>query len=258
MSTVAKAFACRSRTVVLALLVLVAVSGVASNGRAGASSALRLRHNIAPNPNYIVACVDGGPMSRKCVSQTVRAINAARALEGTRKLRLPRNYRRLTVAEQVFVVIDLERVDRGIRPIEGMVASMNRSATLFAQLEIDPHPVTFLLQSLGVHRYRSLYARDYGALAADYEWMYDDGYSPTGRTNIVCPYRGAPGCWSHRTAILDRFNGLPLLMAGTGGAKGAGGTNTVTAIMTGGYGSAPRFTYRWSQALAHGADRHGR
>lgn len=242
---------------VIGLIALVAGVAVAAAEPAGAVTA---RHNIKPHPNFIVACVDDGPMSHTCISQTVKAINYARAREGVRRMVLPTNYRRLSIPEQVFVIVDLERVDRGVRPLRGMESTMNQEAKTAAEAQVDPHPATFYLQSVGVHKYRTVYGRDYGALAADYEWMYDDGYSPGagGTTNIVCPSPGASGCWSHRVAILDRFKGLPLLMAGTGDGNGVGGTNSVTAILTGGYGNAPHFTYRWSEARIHGADDHKR
>lgn len=36
---------------------------------------------------------------------------------------LPSNVQRLTTAEQLFVVIDLERVDRGLAPYLGLTAN---------------------------------------------------------------------------------------------------------------------------------------
>lgn len=217
-------------------------------------------HNLKPNPDYLPACVEQGPNSHRCISQSVAAIENARARESMRRHRLvlPRNYASLTAPEQEFVVIDLERVDRGIRPIRGLVSTLNTAAGGSAHAELDPHPATLLLQRLGVHRYRSVWADDYGALSADYEWMYDDGYSGANTTNAGCRYPGAPGCWSHRVSILYPFTGLPLLLAGTGAGKVAGGGDSVTAILTGGHGAAPKFTYTWKEARAHGADGHRR
>lgn len=242
------------------LVVMLAVAALVSSalGLADAAPSRSADHNQKPPQSMLEACVNHGSLSPRCVSASVAAIEAARTKGGLklRPLVLPRNYRSLTAAEQTFVVINLERVDRGIRPIRGMVASLDHAAKLPAEADVDPQPATSLLQGLGVHMYRTLFARDYGPLAADYEWMYDDGYSPRagGTTNVFCPRAGAVGCWSHRASILDRFSGMPLLTGGMAAAPAAGGALSLAAILTGGHGNAPHFTYTWRRALAHGAN----
>jgi hypothetical protein len=173
-----------------------------------------------------------------------------------RKVILPRNYASLTRAEQTFVVINLERVDRGIRPIVGMTARLNRQAKAGAVAAADPNPLISVLRQLGVRRYRTLWAQDYGALASDYEWMYDDGYAGAMTANITCRYAGAPGCWGHRRAILMRFRTFPLLLGGTAAAHAVDGADSLAVVLTGGHGRAPHFTYTWRNALRHGADGH--
>jgi hypothetical protein len=214
-------------------------------------------HNIAPRPNFMVPCVEQGALSRACISESIAAIEHARQRQGMRQtaLRLPRGYRSLGRAEQLFVVINLERVDRGLRPLVGLVPSLDSAAGLSAVAGVDPSPAIDFLRALGVHRYRSVFARDYGALAADYAWLYYDGYSESGMQNVSCRYPGGAGCWSHRTAVLDPFAGLPLLLAGTGTARGIYGSTWMTAILTAGYGRPPHLVYTWRRALAHGADR---
>jgi hypothetical protein len=241
-------------TALFAVLAIWAVSG-----RAGA--AVPDRRNISPRPSFHAVCATHGGLSQPCIDQTVAAIENARSQETMRKSAfiLPDNYRRLSRAEQAFVVVDLERVDRGVRPLLGMVASLNMAAQASAEAQADPHPATYTFQKLGVHTYRSVWGRDYGVLAVDYDWMYYDGYSaanPATNVNAVCAMPGASGCWSHRAAILDPFEGQPLLEAGAGGANGLSGTDSATVILTGGSGSRPAYTYTWRQALAHGADGH--
>lgn len=218
------------------------------------------RQDIEPSPNYMHACVEYGAMSHRCIARSIAAIESARAREHMRQqqLILPTNYRSLSPAEQVFVVIDLERVDRGLRPLAGMVANLNRDAMTAAALGIDPAPGRSQLRRDRVRVYRTLYARDFGALAADYEWMYNDGYAPEGNqtTNVYCPYPEAAGCWAHRAAILYRFHGLPRLFGGMGAASEADGALAVTALIAGGLGRHPPFTYTWRDALRAGADGH--
>lgn len=246
------------RTVAFLALPCVLLSVALGGGMAQAGTAHHARHNLPPHPDFLQACVMNGALSNECISQTVAAINHARAREQMRhhKLVLPRNYRSLTRPQQTFVVINLERVDRGIRPLRGMVGLLNTVAGVSALVGVDPAPATLLMQSLGVHRFQTLWAQDYGVLASDYEWMYDDGYAGELTTNIGCSYAGAPGCWAHRHGMLARFPGLPLLLAGTGAANASGGADSITAILTGGYGRAPHFTYTWREARSHGADSH--
>ncbi|MHB1975425.1 MAG: hypothetical protein ACYCR4_14260, partial [Acidimicrobiales bacterium] len=42
-------------------------------------------------------------------------------------------------------------------------------------------------------------------LAAEYDWVYDDGY---GSANVDCTSPGASGCWGHRDVILGQYTGL--------------------------------------------------
>lgn len=215
------------------------------------------RHNIQAQPAYMNACVARGSMSRTCIAETVAAIDHARANEAMRhpRLILPDNYRSLTRAQQAFVVIDLERVDRGLRPIAGMVGQLNHAAKQAAAAGRDPRAPSSS-RDVGVRVYRSVYARDYGVLAADYLWMYDDGYSSGARqtANTNCAAPQASGCWSHRAAILHRFKGWSLLLGGMGNERAEQGANTVAAILAGGSGGRPHFTYTWRDAKEHGAD----
>lgn len=42
-------------------------------------------------------------------------------------------------------------------------------------------------------------------IAADYGWMYADGY---GSNNLDCTTPSSSGCWGHRDAILGKYTGL--------------------------------------------------
>jgi hypothetical protein len=230
---------------------------------APAVAASHPRENIRPSPDYMTACVERGAMSDQCIAETVDAINHARAVEPMLRptMILPTNFRSLSPARQAFVVLNLERVDRGLRPIVGMVRSLNRKAWVAAAVGVDPRLSNSRLRALGAHRYRSVYARDYGALASDYEWMYKDGYGselPGETTNVNCPYAEAGGCWAHRDAILDPFKRPRRLVGGMAGVRAISGAQRITAILVGSGGRRPHFTYTWRQTLAHGADGHHR
>ncbi|HVX68228.1 MAG TPA: hypothetical protein VHA79_00885 [Mycobacteriales bacterium] len=240
------------------LLVALVATAVVRPTPAAAAPHRSGMHNVAADPYFLQACDLQGALSHRCISQTVAAINHARARESMRKTKmvLPRNYANLTRAEQAFVVINLERVNRGLRPIAGMLSRLNHVAKVSAVAELDPAPAMALLRRLGVHRYQVVWAHDYGVLAADYEWMYDDGFDGTLTTNLACLFAGATGYWGHRKSILQPFAGLPLVLGGVGAVRAADGTDSVSAVLTGGYGAKPHFTYSWRKALAHGANGH--
>ncbi|HVV77824.1 MAG TPA: hypothetical protein VHC43_17540 [Mycobacteriales bacterium] len=209
--------------------------------------------NVAPHPNYLPDCVTRGWRSAICTREALAAIAHARAHEGVAKstMVLPRNYKSLSVAEQTFVVTDLERVARGLKPFAGLTPTLNTASHSAALLRVDPTPVISLLRLLGVSEYGSIWAGDFGPLASDFDWMYNDGYAPGGSINIACPNRHAPGCWGHRDNILGAYQHLPTLLAGAGTGQPKG--QSIAEVMTGGRGARPAFTYTWRQARRAGA-----
>ncbi|MGN6473982.1 MAG: hypothetical protein ACTHK4_10105 [Mycobacteriales bacterium] len=209
--------------------------------------------NVPPHPNFLNACSSNWH-SRTCKREALAAIKYARELEGVRHptMVLPRNYNKLTVAEQTFVLTDLERVARGLRPFAGLTSNLNTASHSAAVARVDPSPVLSSLQRMGVRQYGSIWAGDFGPLASDYDWMYVDGYSADGSgINVDCQSPQASGCWGHRDNILGKYGSEPTLLAGAGTAKPPG--QSIAEVMTGGSGKAPAFTYSWRTARRHGA-----
>ncbi|HWC33953.1 MAG TPA: hypothetical protein VG650_03905 [Mycobacteriales bacterium] len=216
------------------------------------------RRNLRPQPDFLPVCATKGWQNQECTHQVLAAIEHARALEGVKRPRmvLPRNYDSLTVAEQTFVVTDLERVARGLKPFAGLTRPLNAASHAAAAAKVDPMPVVSLLRALGVTEYGSIWAGDFGPLASDYDWMYNDGYASNG-INLACLTPQSPGCWGHRDNILGTYQHKPTLLAGAGTAKPKG--DSIAEVMTGGSGRAPAFTYSWRTAKRHGANaRHAR
>jgi hypothetical protein len=139
-----------------------------------------------------------------CTSAVLTAIDAARAAEGVGPMHLPADYRTLTVTEQLLVVTDQERVDRGLIPAAGLSASLNRRAWAGARADTDPALEPMYGDSAG-----SNWAGGYSSvLEADFAWMYDDG---PGSPNLDCGSAGGSGCWGHRDNILATYH-APLAM----------------------------------------------
>ena len=202
--------------------------------------------NVAPNPNYdhctaggsctaMPPCYSASPSfapkftAAACESAELAAIDNARAKEGVAPMTLPRTFNSLTRAEQLLVVIDLERVGRGLPPFAGLVASLDaiaQSATHppgapAGSFEDPTFPNGFTVAPASAFAWRGAGGNggfscdgsgqpgaaiaaggQISALDADYGWMYDDGY---GGSNFDCRTPGASGCWGHRDNILGRY-----------------------------------------------------
>jgi hypothetical protein len=228
--------------------------GVAHLPNAAATDSHKLR-NIAPDPDYFTLCATKGYNDPSCIKEVLAAIKHAREVEHVKHaaMVLPRNYTNLTVPEQTFVITNLERVDRGLRPFEGISSALDSVAKASAALRVDASLPTSLLKTLRVNSYGSNWAGDIGPLSADYDWMYNDGYSAHHGINLACATPSAPGCWGHRRNILWPYSDQRLL-AGAGSSKPAG--SSISEILAGASGAAPKFEYTWKQALRHGADGH--
>jgi hypothetical protein len=208
------------------------------------------RSNVAPSPDYTRSCASSGiDDSPGCVTATLDAINHAHALEGVRPMVLPAGFAQMSTEDQLFVVVDLERVDRDLPPFLGLTSALDRNAQRGADDAGDP-------PDAGRH-----YALDdsewaggsVNGLDADYGWMYNDGYNSG---NLDCGHRGDAGCWGHRKGILDDFGSGPGLVMGAALAKASdthagdiGGTSMAVTLAA---ASAPpaSYTFTWAQVVA--------
>lgn len=129
---------------------------------------------------------------------TIRHLNRCRRLEGLGPIHRPSNYRRLTAAEKLFVLMNLARVNRGLRPIVGLSQPLDRLAKRAAWAQTDP-----AFPSHGFQGGGSLWAFAFSVPGTELQWMYDDGWGPSG-TNSACSSATATGCWMHRDIILMR------------------------------------------------------
>lgn len=198
--------------------------------------------NVDPSPSYWSVCLQQGRNSPACIDQIVQAIDNARALEGVGPLTLPAGFASLTTEQQTFVVSNLERVDRGLPPVAGMVDSLNMLAGAAAAADADPYLPSWTVGPLQVDGWSSIWAGDLNALAADYGWMYDDGWSAEGSYNLDCQSPDAPGCWGHRHAILRSGSHL---VTGVGSDMQSRWMS-IAQIFVSGSGSDPAFTYSWA------------
>jgi len=80
--------------------------------------------NVSPAPGYFGPCGSVAQPNPFCPAG-LTTIFGDRQVEGVGPMSLPGNWGALTPPEQLFVLTDLERVDRGIAPIAGLAAGLN-------------------------------------------------------------------------------------------------------------------------------------
>jgi hypothetical protein len=188
-------------------LVIVGLCAATGLG-AGVSSADTLPPNPAANrtlsPATVQVC-DAGPASTTCRDDALADINSARQSEGVGPMVLPTDFSTLTVPEQLLVLSDLERLDRGYTvEIEGLSNGLDANAAASVDSG-DPSPNPWYGDSYSAN-WEGGYA---SPLEADFAWMYDDG---PGSGNEDCTSTHTSGCWGHRDDILDPSFTEPLVM----------------------------------------------
>jgi hypothetical protein len=206
--------------------------------------------NVPPTPDYWPTCQSAGASSTTCFNAVLTAIDYARSLEGVGPMVLPSGFDTLTVAQQTFVVSNLERVDRGLPPALGMVDQLNSASATAASTDADPTlpGLPWVDGSFTGWTYGSIWAGDLNALAADYDWMYNDGYTPGGPNyNLDCQSATDAGCWGHRHNILGTYSNYEVVTGVASVFDAKYGWTSIAQIFVGGLGTPPPFTTSWTQ-----------
>ena len=186
------------------------VNGIVSNCSSPCYPSVR----VEPNGDWIFPLAD----TPACTDLALKAINAAQASEHLPPLVLPRNYFHMNVAEQLFVLANLERVIRGVPPLVGLVPYLNYFATIGARLDEDPFVSRLdynykynewqtgpIIMAHGMLGGTSIWdGGDSTPASAMFGWMYNDGWGGSAKatTNFDCTSPHASGCWGHRDNIL--------------------------------------------------------
>ena len=154
--------------------------------------------------------------SPACTSLLLGAINEAQGSEHHPGFTLPSDYSHLSPGDQLFVLVNLERISHGVPPLVGLSPYLDTEATKAARQAEDPPsqpaygPVKVWYPpqggSLGLG---GAWAGDsVDAAAAVFGWFYDDGWGGKGNTwNFACTNPAASGCWGHRDQLLGLWAG---------------------------------------------------
>ena len=137
------------------------------------------------------------------------AIDTARASEGVGPLALDEGaLDALPVAEQLFIVINQERIARGLAPVEYMTAQLDPRPPPGRTRDNDPSFPAALSGGSTLSGGGAIWAGGAASvLEADYYWMYADGWggSAQATSNGACTSSTGAGCWGHRDVILTAF-----------------------------------------------------
>lgn len=165
--------------------------------------------NVPRTAAMTAACKDGPGAT--CQAAVVQAIDDVRASEGVKPLVLPAYYGSLTEAQQLLVLADLERVDRGLPGFTGLSSTLDSLAQSAAKANEDP-------DGPNNASWGSNWAGgEASALLADYDWMYDDG---PGSPNLDCTSTDTSGCWAHRENVLGQYGPGPSMGAAVAQVNG--------------------------------------
>lgn len=178
------------------------------------------------------------------LAKGVALLERAHAAEGIATFHLPRGFAALSPIEQLFVITNFERISRGLWPLYGVDAVLDRAAMTGALKGRDP--------SYAPHQgWAANWAGGVSALTADALWMYRDGL---GSENVDCRIAGQAGCWGHRHDVLGDYGPYGLFGAAiVKGSKVPYGEDVTELFLVGFAPPAHEVIYTWAQAVAGGA-----
>jgi hypothetical protein len=237
------------------------------------------KSNIAPDPNFLQSgpcspsssgwscrnpCVTSSlqfpayTTGSACTAYVLKSIAVARKAEGLSPMVVPTNWSSLTPPEQLFVLADLERTDRGLPPYLGLNDALSDDAQHSAWRDTDPGVARGFSVGLDQQGYFGMggaWSTGFTTLSADYFWMYNDGWggSAAATSNLSCTSASAPACWAHRDELLGydpKFNpGVGLYCRtcemGTGYALTYGFSSYVDLVELPA-GNPPPMTFTWA------------
>jgi hypothetical protein len=190
--------------------------------------------NISPSPGYDGPCAVAAGVTPACPAG-LSTIDADRAIEGVGPVTLPSDFATLSAPEQVFVLANLERVDRGLLPIPALSATLDSYAQSGAEADTDPNFPPYVSDGGSNWAGGNIFSSD--AL-----WMYQDGWAGSATINGDCTSATASGCWGHRDNVLGTYS-TPTLMGAGYTAGGEYGGSTTELFAGGDTTDAPSFSW---------------
>ncbi len=192
--------------------------------------------NIAPASGDWVTSIDNGRSA-----EGVGAMNVSESgLAG------------LPIDQQVLTVVNDERIDRGLPPINDITSQLDAYAQGGANAGTDPSFPSSVTGGAPITFGGSIWAGGLtSVLEADYYWMYDDGYSGSSTSNAACSLVSLSGCWGHRDIELHEFancpSGPPILSMGAAFSSSGYSGGSIAAIFVSSCSPPSDVTTSWGQ-----------
>jgi hypothetical protein len=197
------------------------------------------------------------PTSEKCVNAGVYYLDKARAKLHQKPYKLPADFAKRSPEQQVFILVNLDRLQYKLPPMTGLTNALDRDA--MGGISGDPYGVRGDGDPRPTDRNFSHVTADwaggYPNIVFAYEgWMYNDGH---GSPNLDCTKGSSSGCWAHRHDVLWKFAKTGPAAMGAAAGKDKHGTRGFAILL--GRGNSryhPKYAYTWDQAVADGASKH--
>jgi hypothetical protein len=183
------------------------------------------------------------------------SIDTARANEGVGPMDVSESVvSSLPVDEQAFIIINEERINRGLPPIAYETAQLNADAQQGANAGDDPGFPSALTGGSPLTWGGSVWAGGLTSVfGADYYWMYSDGLGGAQgqTTNADCSASSSSDCWGHRDIVLHEFSSCgtaaPTLAMGAAASPTASAGGSIAAVVVSTCGAPPSdVTLTWS------------
>ncbi len=192
------------------------------------------------------------PSGKQCVNAGVYYLDKARSRAGLPPYALPANFASLSGSRQIFILVNLDRIQYGLMPYPGMTAKLNHDAFVSGVwVADDPHPSN----SADLNTWWPGWAGSFYNAPMAYEaWVWDDGL---GAQNPRCTPTDHSRCWGHRHSVLWKFPAGSVLAMGAAAGRSSSHHRGYAYLFVGGNsGYKPAYTYTWKQAVKDGAGRN--
>jgi len=187
------------------------------------------------------------PTGAQCVNAAVYYLDKARSRVHLPPYALPANFVSLSPTRQMFILINLDRIAYGVRPIPGMTSALNHDALASG---VWPADDPRLSNPTGITVWWPGWAGAFYNAPMAYEtWVWNDGL---GSTNPRCTSTDHSRCWGHRHSVLWRY-GANAAMGLAAGRDSHHHLGYAYLFVGGNSAYKPVFTYTWKTAVKDGA-----
>jgi hypothetical protein len=187
------------------------------------------------------------PRGKTCIDAVVYYLDKARSRVHLPPYALPADFPSLPPPRQLFILVNLDRIQYGLPPFPGMTARLDHDALVSGVWRADDqHPSN----TTGLTAWWPGWAGAFSNAPMAYEvWVWDDGL---GSTNPRCTRHDHSRCWGHRHSVLWRY-GSNLAMGAAAGRDSRHRRSYAYLFVGGNARYKPVYTYTWQQAVDDGA-----